>query len=312
MMEKLQNAEARLSPSQVIAALTDGPTLTTGEGRWDRAVLQRYKHPPSWTNLSSVRDHIIVLNLGPPFLMEDPQPDGRVLRTWYYPDQISVTPAGASVHRHSGLRDVGLLHIRSELVEEVETAIYGHAVDRGDLPAQLAVPGLQMGHLAHLLVSEAENLDTPGSTLISNLLVKSVIIQILRSFKYNEITSETHNPSLNDPRITRVLLFMRENFAEKISADELAVISGASKSSFSRLFRECVGQSAYQHLTALRLEHALKLLEKTSLAITEIAFESGFGQSTHFTTVFRERFGVSPRAWRNANSLIAAPTFEKL
>ena len=298
----------RLSPHQVADALPSRPILATREGRWDRAILQRYKHPPSLVELSPVRDHIIVLNLNGPTLLEEPLADGRTLRRWTDAGHMSVTPAGSSVTRRlNGRPDVILLHLTTDLIEEVETAAYGQVLDHGQLPPQLAQPNEQMNHLAHLLLSEAENEDAPGQAIVSNFLVKSLIVQILRRYKHNYSPPAVEHSASADPRIARVLAFMREHFADKITAEQLAVVSGTSRSSFSRLFREAVGQSAYQHLTALRLENALRLLEQTVIPITEIAFESGFGQPAQFTTVFRERFGVSPRAWRSANSAIKPP-----
>ena len=305
MSEELSASDQQLSPNQVADALPSRPILTTGEGLWDRATLQRYKHPPSLVELSPVRDHIIVLNLNGPTLLEEPLANGRTLRRWTDAGHMSVTPAGTSVTRRlNGRPDVLLLHVRSGLIEEVERLAYGEVFDLGQLPAQLAVPNEQMSHLSHLLLSEAENKDAPGQVEVSNLLVKSLIIQIIRRYKYEYALRSVQHSASADSRVERVLTFMREHFAEKITAEQLVSISGTSRSSFSRLFREAVGQSAYQHLTALRLEHAIRLLEETAISITQIAFESGFAEPTHFTTVFRERFGVSPRAWRNTNSAI--------
>ena len=305
MTEGLDLLNRRISPQQVADALPRPPILATVEGQWDRATLQRYTHPSGPIALPPVHDHIVTLGLNGSTLIEQVLEGGRTLRRRFDTGQINVLPAGSPLAlRLSGSPDVLLLHIDPTLVQDVEKHAYGEVTDLGELPRQLAVPNDQLHHLAHLLLAEAQDPQAPGSQSISNSLVRNLIVQLLRRYKHNESPSSVAHSAFADPRIERALTFMRENLAEKITAEQLAIVSCTSRSSFSRLFRESVGQSAYQHLTTLRLEHAMRLLENTTMSITEIAYNSGFGQPTQFATIFRERYGVSPRAWRNANSSI--------
>jgi transcriptional regulator GlxA family with amidase domain len=51
-----------------------------------------------------------------------------------------------------------------------------------------------------------------------------------------------------------------------------------------------------------RLERARLLLDKTSMPITEIAFETGFENPGHFSKMFKSRYGISPKQAReNSN-----------
>ena len=67
---------------------------------------------------------------------------------------------------------------------------------------------------------------------------------------------------------------------------------------FTRLFRQSTGSTPYQFLLKKRLDRARTLLEKTSLPIAELAMELGFGSQSHFTTIFRKRFSITPAAYR--------------
>ena len=139
--------------------------------------------------------------------------------------------------------------------------------------------------------AEAKNKEAPGQAIVSNFLVKSLIVQVLPECENDYLPFTVEHSASADPRTARVLAFMRERFADRIAAERLAVASGTSRSSFSRLFGEAVGQSAYQHLTPLRLEHALQLLEQTTRSVSEIVFDCGFGKPAHFTTAFANALG---------------------
>ena len=302
MNDALSSNSRRHSPGQITDPRTSRRIPNMGDGRWNPTIAQRYKTLPSLVE-APVRAHIIVLSRNGLHELEEPFEDQRTSSQWAQAGHIHVTPAGTSVTRHPNeLPDVILLHIKSDLIEDVEKSTYGNLCDLSLLPSRLAFHNDQMNLLADSLLLEQGNEDAWEHGTLSSLLVRCLIVHILRHYRHDHPLSAVKQMSLTEPRIARVLAFMTKNFADKITAHQLATISGASRSSFSRLFREAVGQSAYQHLTAIRLEHALRLLEQTAISITEIAFESGFGQPTHFTTVFRERFGVSPRAWRNANA----------
>ena len=63
-----------------------------------------------------------------------------------------------------------------------------------------------------------------------------------------------------------------------------------------------MGCSPSEYLTELRLRRAATLLVSTNLSVSEIALEVGYLSLSHFSRVFRERFGKTPRAFRNAPS----------
>ena len=51
-----------------------------------------------------------------------------------------------------------------------------------------------------------------------------------------------------------------------------------------------------------RLEYSPALLRSSKLNVTEVAFESGFEDVSHFSRVFKARFGVQPMSYRQPGS----------
>jgi AraC-like DNA-binding protein len=96
---------------------------------------------------------------------------------------------------------------------------------------------------------------------------------------------------------------MELNFCHNLSIDTFAQMCHRSLSSFKRDFRKHYGTSPGKWLIERRLEHSASLLQTTGMSITEIMFECGFEDLSHFSRAFKERFSQSPSAFREAGSL---------
>lgn len=71
-----------------------------------------------------------------------------------------------------------------------------------------------------------------------------------------------------------------------------------SKEHAARECRRHTGKSPIQILTELRLRHAARQLEISTMEITEIALDCGLENLGHFYSQFRRVYGVTPRQWR--------------
>ncbi|WP_223192915.1 AraC family transcriptional regulator [Paenibacillus sedimenti] len=91
--------------------------------------------------------------------------------------------------------------------------------------------------------------------------------------------------------ITEVI---EENIFNPVSLNDLAYLSGRSLSAFKREFKEIYNTSPLHYIRNRRLDKAKELLTHTSLSVTDVCFSTGFENVSHFSKVFKERFGISP------------------
>jgi AraC family transcriptional regulator, exoenzyme S synthesis regulatory protein ExsA len=91
---------------------------------------------------------------------------------------------------------------------------------------------------------------------------------------------------------------MEANFCHNLPLDAFAKMCHRSLSSFKREFRRCYGTTPAKWLIGRRLECAAQMLRTTSMSITEIALECGFGEPSHFSRTFKARFGRAPTDFR--------------
>jgi len=93
---------------------------------------------------------------------------------------------------------------------------------------------------------------------------------------------------------TSIPSIMEANFTYNLSLEEFATLCNRSLSVFKADFKEIYDCSPGRWLTQKRLEYARTLLVNTDKMVTELAFECGFENASHFTRVFKEKYGVTP------------------
>ncbi|MGN0832210.1 MAG: substrate-binding domain-containing protein [Kiritimatiellia bacterium] len=102
-----------------------------------------------------------------------------------------------------------------------------------------------------------------------------------------------------DPRVIRALEHIRRNACRRgISTDEVVAVMGCSRRLATTLFRQAVGQSILQEIQARRLDEAMRLLQNPRQQIEAIADLCGYGTPSFLKRIFKQRTGLSMRAWR--------------
>jgi AraC-like DNA-binding protein len=89
--------------------------------------------------------------------------------------------------------------------------------------------------------------------------------------------------------------YLVENYPRIRHISEAARHCRVSPEYFSRLFRKHAGQSAQDFLTRLRINHAAKLLQRSSMTVKAAGEAVGFDDPYHFSRVFKKVHGTAPR-----------------
>ena len=91
---------------------------------------------------------------------------------------------------------------------------------------------------------------------------------------------------------------IQQNYADNLTASELARLCSLSRSQFERRFRKVLGCSPREYLMRVRVRSACRVLEQTDWTIARTAQECGFYDHSHFSHAFRRLMGVSPSIYR--------------
>lgn len=105
---------------------------------------------------------------------------------------------------------------------------------------------------------------------------------------------EWATPTPASPPVIRAVELMQATIEEPRPCAEIARSVGLSLRQLERHFELHLGTTPARHYLYLRLARAHKLLQQTSLPVTEVAAGTGFASAEHFSRVYRRTFGVPP------------------
>lgn len=88
-----------------------------------------------------------------------------------------------------------------------------------------------------------------------------------------------------------------ENYGKEVSTAFVAGELNVSASHLAREFRKAAGMTLGEYLRVSRIQQACQQLKKQDPDISQIAFELGFTDQSHFTKVFRRQMGITPRKY---------------
>ncbi|WP_037314060.1 AraC family transcriptional regulator [Salegentibacter sp. Hel_I_6] len=100
-------------------------------------------------------------------------------------------------------------------------------------------------------------------------------------------------------RINVIFNFVKNEFKRNITLEEIANIVSMTVPAFCRYFKKTTGKTFVQFVNEYRLVHAAKLLHEKQISITDVCFESGFNNFSHFNKQFKKFTGKSPSIYRN-------------
>ena len=152
--------------------------------------------------------------------------------------------------------------------------------------------------LANELFERLREEYTKGSKRIANQVYMNTLVEQLMIISLREYSE--NNGNLHSAFLNRALGYLYSNFSKDITVKDAAEYMGYTTNYFNTVFKKSIGVPFGQYLRELRLNYASLLLRSRDISITEVALESGFESSAHFSRSFREKYGKSPKEYRKS------------
>ena len=99
-------------------------------------------------------------------------------------------------------------------------------------------------------------------------------------------------------KIDLVFNHINENFRQQITLEEIANITSMTVPAFCRFFKKTTGKTFTKLVNEYRVVHATKLLSESKSSITDICYECGFNNFSHFNKLFNEFTGKSASKYK--------------
>lgn len=177
------------------------------------------------------------------------------------------------------------LNIKQEIMQKVANEVFEcNEILQFILPVQFNVSIAEDFRRLHYSIMEnSSDIEKEEKFL---LLMKQLFVEYA-SFKNQDQEVTIRN------EIRMICDFLRHNYNETITLDELSQLVKLNRYSLVRLFTRQMGISPYRYLETIRIGEAKKLLEqgKTSVQVAQL---TGFSDQSHFSKYFSRFIGLSP------------------
>lgn len=132
-----------------------------------------------------------------------------------------------------------------------------------------------------------------------NAMLVQAYMQIILAYVFSEMKMVDKDEIGGDNLIYKAVEYVARNFNEEISLDKMAYDLCVSKYVLSRLFAKTFHCNFNRYVNEVRLNHVVALLESKKDSIINIGLDAGFESQRTFNRVFKERFKMTPREYRN-------------
>ncbi|MBN2762992.1 MAG: AraC family transcriptional regulator [Bacteroidales bacterium] len=137
-----------------------------------------------------------------------------------------------------------------------------------------------------------------------NQLAKYAQTELLSSKEYHTVVANQRND-----RLSKVHDYIVRHFKEKITLESLASIALMTPQAFCNYFKGKTGKSVFTYVNDLKIGYSRQLLIESDLNIDQIAFESGFNNTTFYNRKFKEIMKITPKQYRKQFNILKKLNF---
>lgn len=106
------------------------------------------------------------------------------------------------------------------------------------------------------------------------------------------------NVHLDDLKaIYTIKLRLQSSLREAPAIATLAKEAKMSEPKLRKLFRQTFGKSVFDYYQTLRMQEAARLLKEQHLTVSEVGYQVGFTNLSHFARVFEQHLGLKPKKY---------------
>jgi len=301
--------EHLVTTGDLIAALAArAPKEGGNDGGWPGLTIYRFTEPtqPHWDEIQSLSLGIVAQ--GRKAVMVDGNthvydPFNYLVLSSYLHFQAQILEA---TPRKPFLSFV--LQIDPAVVKKVSTDMLERRAAAGfppsrPLPPERALVSALDPQLMSAVLRFLQSLATGSDRrVLAPMCLQEIVYRVLQREQFARMMQIAAKQASGNP-VAAALTFIHAHYSEPVTVNDMAEQVSLSPSSFSHLFREVTGRSPYQFLKELRLDRARELLLDGRLSVTDISRAVGYSSASHFIKEFRSRFGTTPRAYVDAQTL---------
>ncbi|KAA5821456.1 AraC family transcriptional regulator [Algibacter amylolyticus] len=169
-----------------------------------------------------------------------------------------------------------------------------------DATSSHLINNTDVNHLIERLTYTFTN-NNKSKDVLLDLMIQELIVRLLQT-KAKSLIVNNQNQVFNDTRIGTVIKFIKENLTNKdISVDLLAKKAYMSASHFHKQFKNTLGVSPIDYINSEKIKFSKKLIKECKNSrMSEIAFKSGFNNTSYFNRQFKKMEMMTPQQFKKS------------
>ena len=226
-----------------------------------------------------------------------------VVEGWSDPGTINLTPPGVEgTWEATGSSRATVVVIRPEFISRAIEEHWEADSTKIEIGKQFLVRDPVIEAITANLAREAAG-GSPAGRLYMESGCEFLAHHLIYRYSNLSPTPLRSMGGLSSRRLKLVLEYIEDTLGQPIKLRELAALAGVSARHFERAFRQSTGSSPHAYVMDRRLLRARSLLiNRSELPIEQIALRLGFSSSSHFSSAFRRRTGLTPTDFRKTCS----------
>lgn len=144
------------------------------------------------------------------------------------------------------------------------------------------------------------NKEGEGFELQIQSLYFQFIYLLMKNFTDEQIKESKISSQKHIERLLRITSYVKDNFKQEITLNELAQIEFLSIHYLSKFIQKHLGMPFSKYVDTIRLDHAVKDIVFTDIPLTQIALDNGFASVKAFNRAFKEFYHQTPSEYRRA------------
>jgi len=224
----------------------------------------------------------------------------------FYPGDVALILPGIPFGSNSGVLDIGAftwIHIGIQRQDDGHILPGNHSGLSDSEGAAISkilllntLPVLsrfsEAGKILKCIHTELFGLEI-GYQARVNHQVDELLIQVTR-----QMTRQNHSGRDFPKTFLHLEEVLRQNLAHQWTVEEMAALVGLGTTLFNERVKSYTGFSPINYLINIRISEAIRLLKSPEISVTDIALDTGFYSSQHFSTTFKKLTGYRPSEFR--------------
>lgn len=143
----------------------------------------------------------------------------------------------------------------------------------------------------------AINMRDDLSNFLVQIKVQELLYHLFHRLSKRENTSQKTVNNADAEKLLDVRNIILADIAVRPLIPDLATKVGMSETKLKLLFKQTFGDTIYNYYQKVRMEEAAFLLKQAGYSVSEVGYQLGFSNLSHFSRLFQRHYGITPKKY---------------